>query len=119
MNGCEWGALCRQPKITHGTHTARPLSPGPLLLAETQTCKEGIGKGLRVEVRSEEEVEEWIPLAVCWCTLHPSGYGGHSSHGREEAGGIGMCLPTAFGMKSSVSGACRGQFRVVISSCLN
>lgn len=96
VNGCEWGALCGQPKITHGTYTARPLSPGPLLLAEIQTCTEGTGKGLRVEVRSKEEVEEWIPLAVCWCTLHPSEYWGHSSQGREEPVGIAMCLLAAF-----------------------
>lgn len=96
VNGCEWGALCRQPKITHGTYTARPLSLGPLLLAEIQTCKKGIGKGLRVEGRSEEEVEEWILLAVCWCTLYPSEYWRHSSHGRQEAVGIGMCLLAVF-----------------------
>lgn len=73
VNGCEWGALCGQPKITHGINTAQPLSPGPLLLAETQTCEKAAGKGLRVEVRSEEEVEEWIPLAVCWCSCaHPA-----------------------------------------------
>lgn len=61
--------MCGQPKITFGTYTARPLSPGPLLLAEIQTYNKVVGKGLRVEVRSKEEVEEWIPLGVWQCSL--------------------------------------------------
>lgn len=118
VNGCEWGALCGQPRITHGTYTAPPLSPGPLLLAERQTCEKGTGKGLRVEVSSKEEAEEWIPLAVCWCTLHPSEYWGTVPMAGRISRYRHVCW-LRFGMKSSVSGACRRQLRVVMPSCLN
>lgn len=58
MSGCEWGALCGQPKITYGTHSTASV---PRTFASCRNTGTQEVYRQRFEGGGEEEDEEWIP----------------------------------------------------------